>query len=43
MDWTGRMRIPEHPVTDSNDIRSPVPGYPVTFDVPLLSVWFFVS
>ena len=36
-----RVRIPEHPVSHSNDIRSTVPGYPVTFDAPLLSVWFF--
>jgi len=32
------LRIPEHPVSHSNDIRSTVPGYPVTFDTPLLSV-----
>ena len=24
------MRIPEHPITRSDDIRSPIPGYPIT-------------
>ena len=24
------LRIPEHPITRSDDIRSPIPGYPIT-------------
>ena len=24
-----RLRIPEHPITRSDDIRSPIPGYPI--------------
>jgi len=32
------MRIPGHPVSDSDNIRSLIPEYPVTCDVPPLSV-----
>jgi hypothetical protein len=29
------LRIPEHPVARSDDIRSPIPEYPVTGPTPL--------
>jgi hypothetical protein len=30
LDTGAMLRIPEHPITRSDDIRSPIPEYPVT-------------
>ncbi|MEM6849131.1 MAG: alpha-D-ribose 1-methylphosphonate 5-phosphate C-P-lyase PhnJ [Pseudomonadota bacterium] len=38
--WGRSVRIPGYPVGCPDDIRSAVPGYPVTFEVRPLSVWF---